>query len=103
VYRGGPVLSAVTVTSDGDVFAVGKSGGAHSAGATWVDDPGAKGTSVGSTTHTDVFAAGGPGDILRWDGVQWSRLSTIGANQPRVAVTLRRVFIPGTGHAVLLR
>lgn len=103
VYRGGGPLVAVTVTSAGDIFAAGPSGGVRSVGDVWQDEPMARGLSISSTTSADVFVAGGPDDVVHWDGTAWSRLAIVGAIGVRVAATPHTVYFGGATDSVLLR
>jgi len=103
VYRAGPPLADVTVTSDGEVVAAGPSGGARTKAGAWGPDVGAKGISIGATTSSDVFVGGGQGEMIRWDGMRWSRMGLVGAIKPRVVATPHAVFIGGASQSVLVR
>jgi hypothetical protein len=103
VYRAAPPLDAVAVATDDEVFAAGSIGGARTRGGTWQSEPAARGVSIGATTSSDVFVAGGPDDVVYWDGTVWSRLRVVGAITPRVGVTERAVYFSGISDSVLLR
>lgn len=103
VYRAGPPLAAVTLTSDGEVFAAGPSGGARTRNGVWGDEPSAQGIAISATTATDVFVGGGPAEMINWDGTVWSRMRLTGAISPRVIATPHAVYIGGASQGVLLR
>ena len=96
-------LTSVTVDLAGNVYAVGLSGGTHLIAGVWTDDPAAVGVSVAATAPDDVWVAGGPGSVIHWDGLSWSRLNVIGPNKPRVVATPHAVTISGVSNPVLLR
>jgi hypothetical protein len=100
-HRGGPALAAVAVTAEGDVFAVGDTGGIRSTHGVWSDLP-LGGVSIAATTSSDVFVTNA-GAVEHWDGVAWSRLGVLGASVPRVAARPHEVYLGGTSESVLLR
>ena len=103
IHRGAHPLSAIAIDAAGELFAAGPAGGARAIGGAWSDDAGAVGVSIAATSPDDVWVAGGPGEVIHWDGVSWSRLGVIGAAAPRVVATERAVYISGVSKPVLLR
>ena len=53
--------------------------------------------------RTTCGSVGGPGEVIHWDGMNWSRLGVVGAANPRVAASPRAVYISGVSNPVLLR
>ena len=47
--------------------------------------------------------AGGPDDVVHWDGRAWSRLAIVGPTTVRVAADPRLVCFGGTSYAMLVR
>lgn len=103
LHRGGGVLEALAVTTEGDVIAAGMAGGGSWRSGAWVDAAAAIGVSVGATTRDDVWVAGGPDDVVHFDGTVWSRLRVEGTSKPHVAATPHAVYFAGVQLSTLVR
>jgi hypothetical protein len=103
LHRGGGVLDALALTSEGDAIAAGMAGGGWWRSGAWLDVPQAIGVSVSATTRDDVWVAGGPDDVLHFDGMVWSRLRVEGTSKPRVVATPHAVYFAGVQLSTLVR
>ncbi|HTL31487.1 MAG TPA: hypothetical protein VL326_00105 [Kofleriaceae bacterium] len=103
IHRVPVPLGSISIDATDNIYATGRLGSITRVDGMWNDAAGPGGSSISATQASDIWVAGGPDDLVRWDGTIWSRVRLVGAANPQVLATERAIYINGASDSVLLR